>query len=80
MKLGKPTVLGAIAYQGGVVTGTLNVYYTGKLRFDLYMSIKTNYRHGRAYYQFPAIFREVLIAGQKPTSRISEKWLSENFK
>ncbi len=79
LKRKSPSLNGCLSYNGGIVTGTLLVEY-GKSHFILAMSIKLNYRNGQPYYQFPAIFQHVMINGVAPKARMSEAWLSENFK
>ncbi len=82
LKKKKPTLNGALCWNQwprATVTGLLTVDY-GDSQFNLHMSIKINYRDGRPYHQFPAIFAHVLIKGVAPKARMSEKWLSENFK
>lgn len=79
LRTGKPKVDGSLAYVGGIVTGRLAVVYGAGDKFDLAMSIKWNYRNGRSYHQFPAIFQNVLIGGKRPATRISENWMGENF-
>lgn len=77
-----PKLGGTLSFNGVVVTGHLLVTYGDSL-FRLDMSMIYNHRYERGYtefYQFPARFKTVVIAGERATGRISEKWMSENFR
>jgi hypothetical protein len=77
---GKPELKGQLSYEGGIITGVLNARWSNGDGFIIDMTIKQNYRNGQSYYQFPAIFKNVILNGQEPIGRMSEGWLADNFK
>lgn len=66
-----------------LVTGELHVTYKNGDRFSIALDMIVNYRYTtgfKSFYQFPARFYGVILGGSAPKARLSEKWMSENFK
>lgn len=82
LRTDRPTIDGMLRYNV-LIEGTLTFKYPNNDCFALTMSMIVNHRYSRGYksfYQFPARFGNVYIAGKRADGRISEKWMSENFK
>lgn len=78
----RPTIAGTLRYRV-VVQGTLTFTYKNGDSFEVVMSMIVNHRYTRGYtsfYQFPARFTNVKLAGEVVTARMSERWMAENFK
>lgn len=78
----RPSIAGTLKYNV-LIEGILTFLYKNGDRFDVVMSMIVNHRYTRGYtsfYQFPARFTNVTLGGQPVTARLSEKWMSENFK
>ena len=77
----EPEVESSLSFNG-VVTGFLRLIYPDA-GFTVMMSIITNYRHERgftSFHQFPARFTNATMHGKPVTARLSEAWMSENFR
>lgn len=78
----RPTIAGTLKYKV-LIEGTLSFDYPNGDHFDIVMSMIVNHRYTRGYtsfYQFPARFTNVKLAGEVVTARLSELWMAENFK
>lgn len=74
-----PTVTGTIKLRH-LIEGTLLVQYDEQNWFSVEMSMVWNRSPlGKPFYQFPAKFTSATINGEPVTTRLSEKWMSENF-
>lgn len=77
-----PSIAGKLRYKV-VIEGTLTFQYKNGDSFQVVMSMIVNHRYTRGYtsfYQFPARFTNVNMAGTLVTDRMSERWMAENFK
>ncbi len=82
LRTDRPTISGTLRYRV-LIEGTLTFTYPNGDRFNVVMSMIVNHRYERGYtsfYQFPARFTDVHLDGKPTTARMSEKWMSENFK
>jgi hypothetical protein len=82
LRTDRPTIEGTLKYNV-LIEGSMSFKYKNGDSFALTMSMIVNHRFERGYtsfYQFPARFGNVYIGGKRAEGRISEKWMSENFK
>ncbi len=84
---GSPELSGRLGFNSvGVITGVLIASYENGDQFQVDMSVIVNYRYNSrsggsgGFYQFPARFALARIGGESVKARLSEKWMSENFK
>jgi hypothetical protein len=78
----RPAIEGMLVYNV-LIEGTLIVKYPNGDYFVINMSMIVNHRYERGYksfYQFPARFSQAVINETKVTARLSEKYMSENFR
>ena len=82
---GLQPLTGSMRMTAGFVAGVLHAVFANGDRFTLEMDVITNFRHesrgaGRfGFYQYPARFKNVQLAGNPPKGKLSEKWMEENF-
>lgn len=83
LRTDRPTISGTLRFNVSV-QGVLVVSYANGDKFDIVMSMIVNSRSSMrgytSFYQFPARFSNVQLGGQTVKSRVSEQWMSENFK
>ena len=78
----RPTIKATLRYEVRI-EGVMKFKYPNGDSFALHMGMIVNYRHTRgftSFHQFPARFKDVILNGEPVKARLSESWMSQNFK